>query len=473
MANSEHVYWLREGVEAWNRWRLSHPDVLPDLELMDARGLVLDSVNFRRAMLRGANFSNVPLKSACFSGADLAHANLTATDMSGTDCSGSNLEEAILRDANLFGADLTKACLVKADLSRAQLSNAKCAGCRFTSAVLNQALLVETCLQDAELSGVQARQALFRRAELARADLRGSMLCAADFSGAIGTGANLSEAECDQANFENCNLTRSIIRRTKLSRASLTGSDLSDALVDSVDFANVNLTSVVLFGCKITNPLWMFRAPIASWSGSLVIQDPVPTHPIQDVQGLPPALRRSIADAQYLVEVEKRVRSSRLKSGLFRLWGISSAFGQSLTRWSCVSLTIALGFALAFTRLSFAVPEYTAIEDKSDLVHDADQRERQDSRKLVDDAQDTKATLKDGVRAKSTQRLAQSTTTLKRPKILDAFCLSIVIFTTLGFSDMTPVSGLGRGLIALEVTVGYLMLGALLALLTNKFARLS
>jgi len=31
MANQQHLNMLREGVDAWNRWRQDHPDITPDL----------------------------------------------------------------------------------------------------------------------------------------------------------------------------------------------------------------------------------------------------------------------------------------------------------------------------------------------------------------------------------------------------------------------------------------------------------
>jgi hypothetical protein len=39
MANDEHVAMLKQGVDAWNKWRDENPDISPDLsaaELIDA-----------------------------------------------------------------------------------------------------------------------------------------------------------------------------------------------------------------------------------------------------------------------------------------------------------------------------------------------------------------------------------------------------------------------------------------------------
>ena len=81
MANPEHLEILKQGVEAWNKWRADNPDVIPDLS---------------EAKLPGANLFDVNL-----SGAELSSANLTGADLS----------EADLGGANLMGTDLNVAML--------------------------------------------------------------------------------------------------------------------------------------------------------------------------------------------------------------------------------------------------------------------------------------------------------------------------------------------------------------------------
>ena len=77
MANEEHVNLLKDGVDAWNKWRKEHPDTRPDL-----------------------------------TGANLTGANLTGASLSGADLSGAFLLTTDLREADLRGADLSKATLL-------------------------------------------------------------------------------------------------------------------------------------------------------------------------------------------------------------------------------------------------------------------------------------------------------------------------------------------------------------------------
>jgi uncharacterized protein YjbI with pentapeptide repeats len=84
-ANEEHLRILLSGVEAWNEWRLSHPD-LTDAELA---GKDLTRVNFAHTLLGGANLI----------GACLMEARLTPrVNLSGTPS-----------DAQTCGAPISKA----------------------------------------------------------------------------------------------------------------------------------------------------------------------------------------------------------------------------------------------------------------------------------------------------------------------------------------------------------------------------
>ena len=77
MASAEHLSILKNGVDAWNRWREENPEIRPDLS----------SAEFDKAELAGINLSI----------ADLSYASLRH----------SNLSRADLRSANLKWAHLT------------------------------------------------------------------------------------------------------------------------------------------------------------------------------------------------------------------------------------------------------------------------------------------------------------------------------------------------------------------------------
>jgi uncharacterized protein YjbI with pentapeptide repeats len=75
MANQEHLdILLKQGVEAWNKWRAHNPRLKPDLQ-----------------------------------GADLSEPGLQGADLSEADLSEADLFKAILIRANLTNANLTEA----------------------------------------------------------------------------------------------------------------------------------------------------------------------------------------------------------------------------------------------------------------------------------------------------------------------------------------------------------------------------
>ena len=116
MANEEHIKIIKQGVEVWNRWRETNPDIQPDLSGADLFGANLFGANLRLAILDWANLGE----------ADLAEANLNEADLSWAVLVETNLMRGILvgadlRWANLIGADLREADLREADLREAQL----------------------------------------------------------------------------------------------------------------------------------------------------------------------------------------------------------------------------------------------------------------------------------------------------------------------------------------------------------------
>ena len=83
MADSDHVSKVKEGVDAWNRWREEEPDVLPDLGWANINGLDLDGAVFKGSVLKLAFCKGSSLVGADFSGANLRGRNLEGCDLRG------------------------------------------------------------------------------------------------------------------------------------------------------------------------------------------------------------------------------------------------------------------------------------------------------------------------------------------------------------------------------------------------------
>ena len=57
------------------------------------------------------------------------------------------------------------------------------------------------------------------------------------------------------------------------------------------------------------------------------------------------------------------------------------------------------------------------------------------------------------------------------PTWFSSFYYSVVTLTTLGYGDVTPASTAAQIVALIEVVIGYVMLGGLICLLSNKLAR--
>jgi len=121
MANEQHVELIKQGSEAWNRWREQNPGESIDLSEADLRGFALAKANLK--------------------GADLKKAKLQFSNLAGASMEGANLEAARLQEANLQGAQLENAVVkncnfMEANLQNTNFQNADIQGSQFNEDVL-------------------------------------------------------------------------------------------------------------------------------------------------------------------------------------------------------------------------------------------------------------------------------------------------------------------------------------------------
>jgi uncharacterized protein YjbI with pentapeptide repeats len=143
MADPEHITKLREGVDAWNSWRIGNR-VRPDLSGAKLSGAYLIEAYLFEADLSGAQLFEAKLSGANLNSADLSRAKLFKAQLFEAKLIGANLNSADLSGANLNSADLSGANLNSADLSGAKLSGAKLSGADLSGANLSGAYLYET-----------------------------------------------------------------------------------------------------------------------------------------------------------------------------------------------------------------------------------------------------------------------------------------------------------------------------------------
>lgn len=126
MPNEKYLALLRQGVDAWNKWREKNLTV----------EVILVEANLRGVNLKGANLDEVCLVKADFQGANLERANLREAELIGANLSYANLSGAFLLEANLNHANLTKA-----SLQQTKLIETRALAANFTEVVLTGACL--------------------------------------------------------------------------------------------------------------------------------------------------------------------------------------------------------------------------------------------------------------------------------------------------------------------------------------------
>ena len=220
MANPEHMMLLKQGVKPWNKWRLDHPNIVPD-------------------------FSNAHLSDAYLSNANLHEANFRGANLFDADLNGADLHTAKLRHTNLIRADLSSADLSDADLSDADLSGS---------------YFLYTNLRYANLRNTNLRNANLFDADLSGADLRGSDFSNANLSGTtlaytVFGNTNLWKAKnLDECKHEGPSIIdqMTLVKSGTLPDVFLRGCGLSDEFIEQIPFLFWEKQAFEFYSCFIS-----------------------------------------------------------------------------------------------------------------------------------------------------------------------------------------------------------------------------
>jgi uncharacterized protein YjbI with pentapeptide repeats len=469
MANPEHVDKLAEGVEEWNTWR-KLSDTIPDLIGADLSDRNLVGVDFSRALLDGADFRRSDLRGAVLTNASILSADLSQADLGRADCSDANLEGASLIGTTLARIKATRTNLTHTEISDCDVSESDC-----ESAVLNYATLTRVSLSGAMLNRVQLIEAVLQDCQLGDSHLVSANFSTAKLRSCNFDKATLSNATVTRTSFDSCSLRQTIMDGAHLEDASFsevdaTAIDLSGAVLIRLSLKALNLCSATLFDTRIINPIWPIKPVGTTWAGVPVLDPTLFSHPVQDVKGLSPEIRRRVADAQLVREYWERSCDSAVKRFGMRLWGISCNYGQSPLRWIICALCALTICAVILKSTPFYIPVYDERSTPAELEPPANRSQQAPDTKSNHQVEKTaRQSLITVPRNKEvTQHLV-----VAKPTLFRALCFSAVIFTSLGFSDMTPASSLGQVMIVVLVVTGYAMLGGLISIFATKLARLS
>lgn len=296
-----------------------------------------------------------------------------------------------------------------------------------------------------ELKGATLIGADLRNRDLSGRDLSGAQLFKADLRGANLEGANLEGAELSAANLEGAILDAANCRRAgfggaNLDRASMSKTDLTEASLTQASLKNANLHCVTLYGCRLREAN-LEQADLSEADlryADLSLTNIYKTNfsnadlrharlrmmrrfktanwigvDIRDINFAGAYMtRREIIDQNFIKEFRSY---NKLSSVLYYPWLWSCDCGRSMFRWLCCIGLLLLVFSFLYTLVGIDYGDYS-----------------------------TK---------------------------LSPLYFSVVTMTTLGFGDVKPITLGGQIMTMFQVTTGYIMLGGLLSIFSNKLAR--
>ncbi len=302
-----------------------------------------------------------------------------------------------------------------ASLRGVDLSNLELSGADFTDADLSGATLDGARLFKAKLDNASLVRATMSGADLTGASLRGTNL---ENARAFGCGlglADLTGASLFGADFPKSTLTRAVLHNTdlrsvNLERGRMREADLTGADLTGADLRHVDLAKSVVAGA-IFNNADLRESRLRKIAGFEKAQwlgvD------IRDINFAGAyRLRRFVIDQNYLKEFRDTSRLSRI---IYYIWLLTSDCGRSISRWCFWIFLFTIFYAWLYTLVGVDYGRY--------------------------------------------------------PNWIAPLYYSVVTLSTLGYGDIVPATPAARIVAMTEVMIGYLMLGGLLSIFTNKMAR--
>jgi len=296
------------------------------------------------------------------------------------------------------------------DLSRFDLSGIDLSGVNFTNTNLSHAQLFNADLTGAILQGANLRRANLTGANLTSANMDEIRAVRAGFGM-----AHLENTSCFRGHLEMCTFSRAVMKRADFRCACMKGSRFREADLSHTDFTEADLQgadlSMSVVAKCIFNNADLRDARLRQIRGYRSAQW-VGTD-IRDINFAGAYLmRRFVMDQNYLKEFRER---NRINALLYYIWKASSDCGRSMALWCMWIIALTLLFAWVYTKVGIDYGTY--------------------------------------------------------PTPISALYFSVVTFTTLGYGDIRPATAAGEIAAMAEVIIGYMMLGGLLSILSNKMAR--
>ena len=421
MADQAHVEKLKEGVPGWNRWRSAHPQLVPDLSRLavsrkEFEGSSIWDSQSQRIDLSGIDLSGANMRLATFLEVNLKSATLERADLLGATLNRVDMNRAVLRRASLARSSLFRVKLREANLEGAIFASARVERADFEGANLRNVSWTDARLMMIHMTQAGSQHSTFVNCDITDSDMNGTDLRYSDFSEARLVDVRLRGSSLQNSRFVMAALQKVVFTKANLESAVLAGAFLVRCKLRRSRLKGANLQSLTFKRCDLR------RADFRNANVAGVVYNRWSYYHGIRVDGCysSPRFVRFARDQEFIEEA--RGNSQNLRYWFFYLpWLISSDCGRSFILWAGWSALIALVFALQYWSMG---------PDQLNLGH-----------------------------------LDYSYWSM--------LYYSVVTFTTLGFGDIVPKTEAAAMWVMLEVAIGYVMLGGLISIFSNKLARRS
>jgi uncharacterized protein YjbI with pentapeptide repeats len=331
-----------------------------NLEEADLRGRNLTRCDFRGAIMRSANLDGSTICDSILTGADVTAASLVECEINRVRGRDVQLVDVVIRSSQITSLWLEQGRAMSAHLTELRFVDS-----HLTGIDLSGATLLHIVTENTSFRGIRARKIDIQKCRSTKSIVQ-------DWKLDHGSVCNCTFHDCDIANLDllhgqmtdtriiNCRVSKLNSDGCEVSALNLQGSSISDTNVISLGPDTAVLLDTAFVNCE-----WPRQKGRVGIFGRYTPSPFLLRQPIQDVRGVPPLVRRDAADAQYLV---RRLNGGGMWSQFgLRIWGATSAYGQSLSRLTVFMMMVALFHSLV---LLFSRDQLFGLHPSPKLLYD-------------------------------------------------------------------------------------------------------
>jgi len=331
MANVDALNSLLAGHSVWNDYLAYTTEEIDltfaDLRDTDLRSRKIEGCNLSGAQLRNANLDHAVVRNCNLLGADLTDASLVRCNLENLDLQNVIASGIVIRDSLIVNVDLTKSNLSSATFSSTEFRNCTFCDIHNNGLVLSSCNLKSCTFTDLTLSCLWLHNCMvsdcaFLNWNIDNLQILNTIIESSNINRIISNTGQVKYSRFIKCYIEKIDIGSSIILCQNL--------DFSQSLLVRTDLGLLGLNTATMLKTSIAFCKWPKQQGFVTPTGKYISSPFLLTQPVQDLLGVPPILRREIADAQYLV---KKISScSKFSRPFMRIWGLCTGFGQSLFR---------------------------------------------------------------------------------------------------------------------------------------------